>query len=233
MIPDSEQQRIRSVYSEYAESLKKGDAWSPDNPGNKLILEGRDQAIQLALSASGLLPLKEKTILEIGCGTGNNLATLQEWGASPDRIFGVDVIQSRIDAARKLHPHIRFAIEDGRDLSAPTGSCDAVVASLLFSSIEDCHAAQDVAREILRVLKPGLSAVIWYDLRYSNPTNPNVHGLSRRSIRRLFPELEPRLRSITLLPPLARRLRGPLLHLYRPLTGIHALRTHYAGLLLR
>ena len=83
---------------------------------------------------------------------------------------------------------------------------------------------------LARVLRVG-GGVLWYDFRFNNPANRNVRGMGRRSIIRLFPNFELRLQSLTLLPPLARRL-GPLTSvLYPALARLPFLRTHWLGLL--
>jgi hypothetical protein len=92
--------------------------------------------------------------------------------------------------------------------------------------------AHNVAREACRVLKPG-GAVLWYDFRYNNPWNPHVRGITRQQIHQLFPGLEMDLRTITLLPPLARHLGRMTPILYPLLAAIPPLRTHYLGLLIK
>ena len=60
-----------------------------------------------------------------------------------------------------------------------------------------------------------------------------MRGLSRATVKGLFPGFEPRLRTVTLLPPLARRL-GPLTGaMYPALASVPWLRTHYVGLLTK
>lgn len=75
--------------------------------------------------------------------------------------------------------------------------------------------------------------MIWYHFRYNNPTNPNVRGMTKRLIRRFFPDFRMKLHSITLLPPLARRLGRLTPVLYPVLAAIPPLRTHYLGVLIR
>jgi len=89
-----------------------------------------------------------------------------------------------------------------------------------------------VLTEVRRVLMPG-GTVLWYDFRYNNPWNPHVRGMTKRHIRQFFPGFEMHLRTITLLPPLARRLGRLTPVLYPLLAAIPPLRTHYLGLLLR
>ncbi|MCA1570295.1 MAG: hypothetical protein LC798_08260 [Chloroflexi bacterium] len=56
----------------------------------------------------------------------------------------------------------------------------------LFSSLPSRDLEVAAANEVARVLAPG-GWLIWYDLRYDNPTNPAVHGIGRSGLRRLFP----------------------------------------------
>jgi hypothetical protein len=74
--------------------------------------------------------------------------------------------------------------------------------------------------------------VLWYDFRYDNPRNPNVRGITKRHVEALFPGFYMCLHTITLLPPLARRLGRLTPVLYPVLIAIPPLRTHYLGVLL-
>jgi hypothetical protein len=79
-------------------------------------------------------------------------------------------------------------------------------------------------------MRPG-GGLLWYDFRYDNPANANVRGVTERRVRELFPGLDGRLYSVTVLPPLVRRL-GPLTSIAYPvLSKAPALRSHLMGLL--
>jgi hypothetical protein len=92
--------------------------------------------------------------------------------------------------------------------------------------------ASNVAREIDRVLAHG-GAIVWYDFRYNNPWNPHVRGMRRQNIQSLFPGYTLHLKTLTLLPPLARRLGHLTSSLYPLLSSLPFLRTHYLGLLIK
>jgi hypothetical protein len=92
--------------------------------------------------------------------------------------------------------------------------------------------ARRLAAEACRVLRAG-GAVLWYDFRFNNPRNSHVRGMKRAAVQKLFPGFRLELRTVTLAPPLARRL-GPFTGLLYPaLSCLPFLRTHYAGLLLK
>jgi hypothetical protein len=91
---------------------------------------------------------------------------------------------------------------------------------------------RNLSREINRVLRSG-GAVVWYDFRMNNPFNPHVRGISRKGIRNLFPGFQSRLVSITLMPPLARRLGALTELLYPGFASLPFLRSHYLGLLVK
>jgi hypothetical protein len=87
---------------------------------------------------------------------------------------------------------------------------------------------EGAAREISRVIRPG-GWLIWHDLRYDNPSNKGVHGLSERGIERLFPDWARELDTFTLIPPIARRLGRTTPTLYPVLHAIPPLRSHLIG----
>ena len=134
--------------------------------------------------------------------------------------------------ARQRYPAYHFAHANAEQLEFEAATFDFVLLFTVMSSILDEKMANNVAREIRRVLKPG-GAVVWYDLRYSNPINTNVRGINRSAIRALFPRFAINVRTVTVLPPLARRLGAATDRLYPVLTHLPCLRTHYLGLLAK
>jgi len=73
--------------------------------------------------------------------------------------------------------------------------------------------------------------LLWYDVRYDSLSNRNVRAVTAARVRELFPPLRGELATVTLLPPLARRL-GPLTAgAYPLLARVAPLRSHLIGLL--
>lgn len=229
---DDEVRRIQRVYQGYQDSGAASMRWDKRNPGNRAIVAERHSAVRRLLSDRGWLPLKDRRVLEVGCGAGAELARLLELGAEPANLYGVDLLAQRISDARARYPGLRFGVANAEHLGFPDSHFDLVMAFTLFSSILDGGMARQIATEMVRVLNPG-GAVLWYDFRYDNPRNPNVRGIPRPRIEALFPEAQLRIRSTTLLPPLARRLWRATPLIYPMLAILSPLRTHYVGLLLR
>lgn len=229
MNADHEVQRLKQVYRSYRESQIIQAQWDETNPGNRAIMHERQQAFKALLSQHGLLPLTERKILDVGCGTGKVLASLLELGAQPENLYGVDLLPDRIAEAKRRYPDFHFLCANAERLDFPDAHFDLVLLFTVFSSILDSNMAKDVTKEIRRVIRTN-GAILWYDFRYNNPYNPHVRGMTRKKIRNLFPDMEIDLFSITLLPLLSRRL-GRLTPVFYPtLVAVPILRTHYIGL---
>jgi ubiquinone/menaquinone biosynthesis C-methylase UbiE len=227
---DKEVERLKSVYRDYSLDASVQTRWDARNPGNRALAAERQREVARRLAANGMLPLTDQRILEIGCGTGEVLAGMKSLGARSGNLHGVDVLPEQIKLAKRNYPDIHWHYGTGEALHFRSASFKLIVLFTVFSSILDDNVARNVASEVIRVLQPG-GAVLWYDFRYNNPGNPHVRGLSSRQIRRLFPSLTIRLRSISLLPILARRLSWATPALYPMLATLTPLRTHYLGLL--
>lgn len=228
----TEVERIRRVYHGYDSTRHSRTKRDTRLPGNAAILAERTLGIRSILARGGLVPLSERRVLDVGCGAGGELGRLLSVGARPDNLYGVDLLPDRVEAARQAHPDIHFSCGNAEHLDFPDAHFDLVLLFTVFSSILDDEMARNVADEVRRVLKPS-GAVLWYDFRYNNPSNPNVRGMTKERIRQFFPGFDIMLRTITLLPPLARRL-GPLTPLLYPvLAAVPPLRTHYIGLLIK
>jgi ubiquinone/menaquinone biosynthesis C-methylase UbiE len=222
----SELDRIARAY----EGLEAaGVRWSLANPGNRAILSERRAAFRHLLAQAGLVPLTGRRALEVGSGAGGELAWLVELGAPPSALVGVDLIPDRVATARRAHPEIDFRHGNAEQLGFDAATFDLVMAITVFSSILDPAMAGNVAAEIARVLRPG-GALLWYDVRYDS-TNPNVKAVPAWRVRELFPGFAGTLQTVTVLPPIARRL-GPATRVaYPALAALPPLRSHLAGLL--
>jgi ubiquinone/menaquinone biosynthesis C-methylase UbiE len=227
--PD-EVRRLQDVYRQYAEDDLTETRWGLGNRGNRAIRAERDRVQRDLLSTHGLLPLLEREILEVGCGTGHVLASLVELGAKRKRLHGVELLEPRVEQARRDHPWLDVVQANAEHMPYEDESFDVVLLYIVFSSILDPDMRANVARECVRVLRPR-GHVLWYDFRYDNPSNPNVRGMRREELERLFPEFELSTRTLTLVPQVARRL-GPLTGvLYPVLAAVPPLRTYYMALL--
>jgi SAM-dependent methyltransferase len=227
----SEAERIAGVYRDQKRG-GGGSRWDLRNRGNRAILAERRALQARLLERMGWVPLADRWVLEVGCGGGSELAHMQDLGAPAQRLVGVDLLPERIETARKAFPDLDFRVANAERLEFADGGFDLVLAFTLFTSILDERMAANVAAEIRRVLRPG-GGLLWYDFRYDNPFNPNVRGVRAARIRRLFPDFEGRLHSLTVVPPLARRL-GPLAPAAYPILGaVPPLRSHLLGLLVK
>lgn len=216
------------VYREYRPTVSQ--RWRPDNRGNAAILAELERRVESVLREAHLLPLAGLKILDVGCGYGHFLGLCQGLGAAPSDLHGVDLLPERIEEARARHPDYDLTIGNGEELPYGNETFDLVLLFSVLSSILDLRVQANLAAEAKRVLRPG-GAILWYDLRYDNPSNPHVRGLSRRDVEHLFPGLLPALATMTLMPPLARRLGFFTGLLYPVLTRLPFLRTHQIGLL--
>src|SRR2546427_62821 len=97
----AEEDRIRAAYAR-----RRNDdgryAWS--NPGHLFMMQDIERRLLRLLTREGVLPLRDKRILEIGCGTGYWVREFVKWGADPARVAGVDLLADRVAAARRLCP---------------------------------------------------------------------------------------------------------------------------------
>lgn len=224
----SEAERIARAYQDLEE--RAGARWNQANRGNQKILAERRRLTRELLERAGWVPLGERRVLEVGSGGGAELAWLRELGADPSRLVGVDLLPDRVAAARARYPEITFHQGNAEHLDFADGSFDLVMALTVFSSIFDESMTRNVASEMVRVLRPG-GAVLWYDVRYDSNTNRNVHAVTARRLAAMFPGLEVRPRTVTLLPPLARRLGALAPVAYPALSLLPPLRSHLIGLL--
>jgi SAM-dependent methyltransferase len=185
------------------------------------------------LHEAGFHPLSELRILDVGCGEGRMLRQFVDWGALPENVAGIDLSLERVAKAQRLSPELEIREGTATALPWPDASFDLVCQHTMFTSILDADLRRQAASEMARVTHPG-GAVLWYDFMFDNPSNPDVRAMHAREIRELFPDFVCRLRRITLVPPISRRLPRSLLPIAYPLLAcLPPIRSHLLGLLLK
>jgi SAM-dependent methyltransferase len=103
-----------------------------------------------------LVPLRQagaRTILELGCGTGNDAARLADAGYS---VTAVDLSSEAVGRARARYGSVaRFVIADmTQQLPFPGGSFDAVMSNVAMHMFPDA-VTRAVFAEVRRVVRPG------------------------------------------------------------------------------
>jgi ubiquinone/menaquinone biosynthesis C-methylase UbiE len=219
---EDETARLRRVYGAYAADDATQRRWDRTQPGNRQILQER--AALLAEAVRG----DEATTVDLGCGDGDVLAEVL--AGTGGRGIGVDLLEPRLGVARQRHPDLAFVVANGSALPLDDACVDLLLAFTVFSSIRDGAVAAAVAAEIRRVVRPG-GRVVWYDLRRSNPRNPEVRAVTEDELAALFPGWSRSMVTCTVLPPLARRAARVSPRSYRLLARIPALRTHHFAVL--
>ena len=227
-----ETDRLRTVYRKREDAKKY--LYNPLDIGAFYLLTSRDKALTQMLRGFMMrasCSLADLRILDVGCGTGGVLRSLVSWGAQPQNLAGVDVLEERIQLAQRLCPNISFSVADARELPFASDSWDMVILFTVISSVTNLSIQSQIASEPLRVLKPQ-GAVLWYDF-WINPINPDTVGITLNRIRELFPGCRLYLKRTTLIPPLARRLARISRSLCWLLESLPFLRTHYMGLIYK
>jgi SAM-dependent methyltransferase len=223
----AEAERIRAAYAR----RRDGGRYGWDRPAHLWTMQDLERRILDALGAHGCLPLAGRRILEIGCGSGHFLRELVKWGADPGRLAGIDLLESRLEEARRSLPSgVRLEARNALSTGYADGAFDLILQMTVFTSILSPDLRRGVAGEILRLLAPG-GRVLWYDFRIDNPGNPDVRRVGKAEVRSLFPGCAIDFRTVTLAPPLTRALAGWARPLCSLLNGVPALRTHYLAMI--
>jgi tRNA (uracil-5-)-methyltransferase TRM9 len=95
--------------------------------------------------------------LDVGCGNGRHVETLQQ---RADRVLGVDVSRSLLDAARKRIPDAGLLLGDAARLPIATGSVDLAVYVATLHHLPSREARIASLDELARVLDPAGEALV-------------------------------------------------------------------------
>ena len=108
-----------------------------------------------------------RSVLEIGCGTGNLLHALQ-----PARGVGIDLSPAMVDLSRQKYPEMRFEVQDAETVEGD-GPFDVIVASDLIGELLDVAAML----ERLHALSSAETRVI---LTFHNPALEGMLRVAQR-----------------------------------------------------
>ena len=95
------------------------------------------------------LEIKDKDVLEIGCGNGYGAALLHR--QSPRSYVGLDVMEEQVHKARQRYPQYTFLVQDATDLGPfGNGSRDVVIIFGVLHHIPEWRAVIDEIQRVLR-----------------------------------------------------------------------------------
>lgn len=227
----SEKQRIVDEMARRRREVN-AELYAPWNAAQQLALAERRLHAARMLRDAGVFPQAGDRCLEIGYGTLGWLGELLGWGLRTADLHGIELDSERALVARRALPDADLRQGDAAQMPWRDGTFKLVIASTVFTSVLDDPLRRALAGEIDRVLAPG-GAFLFYDFRFDNPRNPNVRKVSRRELRRLFPRLSGTIRSLTLAPPIARRVAPISWSLAVALAALPFLRSHLLAVLVK
>ena len=227
-----EKKRLELAFEGYYRDPHVHARWDFSNAGNRWIGRERDEAVEMLLRECGAWPPQGYRILDIGCGSGARLAQFGSWGARSRDLVGVDLVHERLEQGRMSHPDVGLVCSDGSRTPFPDAAFGLVLAFTLFSTVLDPALRAAIATEVDRLLRPS-GSLLFYDQRVLSPRNPHSRPVSKRELSSLFPDYDRRLRPITVVPPVARRLGRLTNAAYPLLRVVRPLRTHYIATLTK
>lgn len=221
----SDLERLKAEYEARELRLAGSDIYSPFNLSYLFAVQQRQRAMLDLMRREGFSSLHGKRVLDLGCGRGRMLVEFLGYNASVDCLHGTDLILNRVQDAHKLLPHLPVTCADAQQLPYEANSFDVVFQFTVFSSVLDWPVKKKMAREMLRVVRPG-GMILWYDFWF-NPTNRETAGIRLAELRALFPNCRYTFKRITLAPPITRRLASRSWLLCMLLEKLRLFNTHY------
>jgi ubiquinone/menaquinone biosynthesis C-methylase UbiE len=227
----AERERMLSAY-EHMPLTVTPELYAPWQPAEMLMREERKRIAAQLLRQARVFPAPGDPCLEIGFGTQGWLGDLLTWGLPQHNLHGIELDGAKVDVARQCLPRADLRVGDGTNLPWQTTHFQLVIVSTVLSSILDVRVRRLLAREIVRVLRPG-GALLFYDFAVNSPANPHVRKVGRAELRELVPELSGRIRSVTLAPPISRLVAPRSWTLAALLQAVPLLRTHLLAVLVK
>lgn len=157
---------LNKVY--HAELINDGERMIPEFHENNLFF-----AEHMTRYSQTLPLVKDKTILDIACGSGYGTKILS---SSAKKVYGVDVSRDAIEYAKQRYggKNIDYLVGSGERIPLQDGSVDVVVT---YETIEHIENYKKFLKELKRVLKKDGIAVISTpnDLEYAEGNHHHIH----------------------------------------------------------
>lgn len=171
-------------------------------------------AAKLAVLGDG----ERLSVLDVGCGTGNDLALWRSMGVPEENLAGTELVRDRAAEASARLPSAEIVLTEGFTLPFASERFHLTTASLVLSTILDPGRRRLLFSEMIRVTAPG-GVVAIYDFRVRKPTNRAVTAITRSRAARMGRNPDqvqlaaPFLPALPLVLRLPRALRRGLLRL--------------------
>ena len=130
---------MNDSYDQYAEE------WAKRVRGKKKI---RHELLEKPAMVAELPDLSGKTVLCIGCGSGEECAYIKERGAQ--RVVGIDISKGLIEQARYAYPDVEFHTMDMERMDFDSNTFDYIYSSLALHYAEDLGAVLHKAHDVLK-----------------------------------------------------------------------------------
>jgi SAM-dependent methyltransferase len=203
MSRNAESSRIAEIYSKRDSESAEAYTWLARDIHSTIF--SVDYAMAETLKRHQIRDLRDKQILDVGCGRGRWLRVLHEWGAAQENLYGIEINPRRIEYAQSMSPGFEFGLVTEGGFPFSDLKFDVVTLKTVFSSILDPELRKKLASDVSGVVaKNGL--VIVFDFRVASPRNENTIGISLKEIERLFPGCKVSSKTVVLAPPLMRML---------------------------
>ncbi len=219
------------MYRKRAEDQDLQRKYTLASPTEMFIRHSRERDLFRLFNTTGIPEFRNSTVLEVGCGKGIQVGEYLRWGAQPANIIGIDVLPEFLQEARLSYPGVHFLIGSALQLPVEDQCIDIISQSTVMSSINAESDRKLMAKEMLRVLKPG-GTLLWYDMRYPSH-NKQVRPINATELNALFDGCKLLYASTTLLPPIARLITPRAWWLATLLALIPPLRSHLRAVIVK
>jgi ubiquinone/menaquinone biosynthesis C-methylase UbiE len=218
----SEKERIERVFRERDRLTAR---YSLSNPGNRFNFEQLRDLVQVGLEAR-YDSLSSIRMLDLGSGDLYWPEQFVAMGVRRESCFASDLLVNRLIQGRAQGRQINVLVASGERLPFADATFDLVSQFTMMTSVLDNAIRKTIASEMIRILRPG-GYILWYDFRYGNPANKNTRAIGKNEIKALFQNHVTDFQSLTLVPPLARKIGSTFYPLLKFFAGLPILRAHY------
>lgn len=183
-MPRDIQEATQQYYNDYYDQKGRDRNSIRLNPGVLFQVLAMESSVIRVMRECPIVPGKAK-LLDVGCGAANNWFQLTRLGFELHNLSGIDIFAERLADAKTLYPQATFIHGDASKMNFADNSFDLLFEFTMFATLPDDELSASIAREMLRVCKPG-GHILLIDWRTPRPKTFTYKALTRRRVNSLF-----------------------------------------------
>ena len=186
----SNNQVIKAYVKRDSNSDDRKYRWHPLNTTSVSIRHTYERSLIKLIYECGI-ELPGSKILDVGCGSGQNLEFCYNLSEGDVSLYGVELVEGRHDSAvKRLAGKGDIILGSADDLPYENGEFDIVFINTVLSSVLDKNIQEGICSEVDRVLSRSGIVIVYDMFPWATRHLSYLSGVGCKELKSLFPKFK-------------------------------------------